>query len=154
VGTTFPVSARGRADLFQCAIGNGWAAAGMLRVLATMKKADEQVQRELQSQMTDLGNWAGEIVAATAKRVVSLRLFFLVTQSTSELIRWYVASPWCRTMTGWSESISMNLISKVNLAGLHFSATLHSKFNPLSIAFQVEPANPHPKSTSSARCHF
>lgn len=41
-----------------------------------MKKADEQVQMKLQSQMTDLGNWAGEIVAATAKRVVSLRLFF------------------------------------------------------------------------------
>jgi hypothetical protein len=37
-----------------------------------MQKANDQVQSELQSQMTDLGNWAREIVEAAAKRMVSL----------------------------------------------------------------------------------
>ncbi|KAJ9121487.1 hypothetical protein QFC22_002103 [Naganishia vaughanmartiniae] len=56
-------------DPWPWATSNGWAAAGMLRVLAMMGKANEQVQNQLQSQMTDLGNWAREIVEATAKRV-------------------------------------------------------------------------------------
>lgn len=43
-----------------------------MRVLATMQKANDQVQSELQSEMTDLGKWAREIVEAAAKRVVSL----------------------------------------------------------------------------------
>ncbi|KAJ9119811.1 hypothetical protein QFC24_005524 [Naganishia onofrii] len=56
-------------DPWPWATSNGWAAAGMLRVLATMQKANDQVQSELQSQMADLGKWAREIVEAAAKRV-------------------------------------------------------------------------------------
>lgn len=54
-------------------LGNGWVAAGMLRVVATMRKADEAVQQGLQSEMADLGMWAKEIIEAASKLVVSTK---------------------------------------------------------------------------------
>ena len=43
-------------------IGNAWAAAGMLRVLGTIKNS--QYANTLKSQQTDLASWVGEIHAA------------------------------------------------------------------------------------------
>jgi hypothetical protein len=43
----------------------------MLRVFATMCKADEAVQLGFQSEKADLGVWAREIVEAASKHVVS-----------------------------------------------------------------------------------
>ncbi|KZV68038.1 Six-hairpin glycosidase [Peniophora sp. CONT] len=42
------------------ATGNGWAAYGMMRVLATLAKSPQSDQ--LSSQKTDLANWVGEIL--------------------------------------------------------------------------------------------
>ena len=50
--------------------GNGWAAAGMLRVLATIIHSNFADQ--LQSERTDLKNWAVEILDRMYHHVVSL----------------------------------------------------------------------------------
>lgn len=52
------------------ATGNAWAAAGMLRVLATMQWSSFAGQ--LISQINDLRSWTTEILAATQSYVVSL----------------------------------------------------------------------------------
>lgn len=49
--------------------GNGWAAAGMLRVLATMKWS--QFSSNLQQQQSDLQNWVEAIMSACQSRMTS-----------------------------------------------------------------------------------
>ena len=49
--------------------GNGWAAAGMLRVLATIKNS--QYASSLESQQSDLADWVIEIQNAMYSRLVS-----------------------------------------------------------------------------------
>ena len=56
--------------------GNGWAAAGMLRVHATLQKADQEMRSRFRSQLTDLGIWALEIIKAAAEHVVSSHIVF------------------------------------------------------------------------------
>lgn len=48
------------------ATGNAWAAAGMLRVLATIKLS--QQASAMSSQTSDLASWVGEIVGASSQR--------------------------------------------------------------------------------------
>ena len=50
--------------------GNGWAAAGMLRVLATIKNS--QYASLMESQQSDLANWVIEIQNAMYSYLVSL----------------------------------------------------------------------------------
>jgi len=50
------------------ATGNGWAAQGMLRVLATMKRSS--MSGSFGSQMSDLQSWIEEILTAAATFVV------------------------------------------------------------------------------------
>jgi rhamnogalacturonyl hydrolase YesR len=51
------------------ATGNAWAAAGMLRVLATLKWS--QFDAAMQSEQNDLRSWAEEILRATNGSLVS-----------------------------------------------------------------------------------
>lgn len=53
------------------ATGNGWAAYGMLRVLATIRKS--QFSDAMSSQRGDLAGWVGEIMEGCKGFVVSLR---------------------------------------------------------------------------------
>jgi hypothetical protein len=59
----------------QCAVsaGNAWAAAGMLRVLGTLKSSS--FSRNFKSQMKDLDNWVSEIHSAMYPHLVRLRQF-------------------------------------------------------------------------------
>ncbi len=54
-------------------IGNAWAAAGMLRVLATIMRS--LWVEEMQKEIKDLHEWSQEIVAAAATRAVSCKDF-------------------------------------------------------------------------------
>lgn len=98
--------------------GNGWAAAGMLRVYATLQKASQDIRSHFQSQITELGSWALEIVQATSAHVVSVRVGFCPLPVT----------PWplSRIRREWSGIISMNRTLKGNLVGLRFWRTQHS----------------------------
>ncbi|GHJ87828.1 hypothetical protein NliqN6_4230 [Naganishia liquefaciens] len=58
-------------DPWPWATSNGWAAAGMLRVHATLQKADQEMRSRFRSQLTDLGIWALEIIKAAAEHVDS-----------------------------------------------------------------------------------
>ncbi|KAJ6496689.1 Six-hairpin glycosidase [Mycena vitilis] len=53
--------------------GNGWAAAGMLRVLATMKNSP--YSKDFSSQQKDLGNWVKEIHTAMFANLDSTNIF-------------------------------------------------------------------------------
>lgn len=52
--------------------GNGWAAAGMLRVLATIKNS--QYANSMKSEQEDLANWVIEIQNEMYSHLVSLNL--------------------------------------------------------------------------------
>lgn len=54
------------------ATGNAWAAWGMARVLATIKKSSFAGQ--MSSQTADLGNWIGEIMTGCQPFIVRLRV--------------------------------------------------------------------------------
>lgn len=54
------------ADCFPARAGNGWAAQGMLRVLASFANQDgDDLQNAFESQARDLGDWVKEIVERT-----------------------------------------------------------------------------------------
>ncbi|KAJ6547575.1 Six-hairpin glycosidase-like protein [Mycena capillaripes] len=53
--------------------GNGWAAAGMLRVLATMKNSP--YSKDFSNQQKDLGNWVKEIHTAMFANLDSTNIF-------------------------------------------------------------------------------
>jgi rhamnogalacturonyl hydrolase YesR len=63
------VEGSGTSDSGLWATGNAWAAMGMLRVLATMKRS--QYAGSMGSQMTDLQNWTEEILTAIQGYIVS-----------------------------------------------------------------------------------
>ena len=51
------------------ATGNGWATSGMLRVAATIQRSE--FKDDMQDQVNNLGNWAGEIISAAKSRTTS-----------------------------------------------------------------------------------
>lgn len=53
--------------------GNGWAAAGMLRVLMTMRQSE--FANTFKSEQTDLGNWVQEIHAGIYPHLVSFQRY-------------------------------------------------------------------------------
>jgi hypothetical protein len=55
-------------------LGNGWAAAGMLRVLGTIKNS--QYAHSMKNEQTDLTNWVKEIQGGMYGVLVSLRAAF------------------------------------------------------------------------------
>jgi hypothetical protein len=55
-------------------LGNGWAAAGMLRVVATMKNSP--YSKDFSSQQKDLASWVKEIHTAMFANIVRLCLAF------------------------------------------------------------------------------
>lgn len=59
----------GTSDSGEWATGNAWAAAGMVRVLATIKQSS--FAGSMESQMGDLQNWAGDILGAAQNYIVS-----------------------------------------------------------------------------------
>jgi hypothetical protein len=59
-----------RANSRLSSIGNGWAAAGMLRVLATIKNSN--LADQFQSEQTDLKNWVVEILDGMYRHRVSV----------------------------------------------------------------------------------
>lgn len=56
--------------------GNGWAAAGMLRVVATIQNSP--YADEYSAQTANLTSWVVEIVEAAFKTQQRVRLFFLL----------------------------------------------------------------------------
>jgi rhamnogalacturonyl hydrolase YesR len=60
------------------ATGNAWAAAGMLRVLATIQQSC--FQSEMTSQQSDLQQWIGEILDAVWSYQVSVVSFAVLEQ--------------------------------------------------------------------------
>ena len=59
--------------------GNAWAAAGMLRVLGTLKSST--FSRDFKGQIKDLGNWVAEIHNAMYPHLV--RLYQSLTRHVS-----------------------------------------------------------------------
>lgn len=93
-----------------------------------MRKADEAVQRGLQSEMADLEVWAKEIIEAASKHVVS-----------AQMLPWWADKPivclhrdFYRIPMGWSESTLMNQISRANHAGQRFWLIRHSESGDIS----------------------
>ncbi|KAJ7155952.1 Six-hairpin glycosidase-like protein [Mycena crocata] len=66
-------SADGANDEGHWSTGNGWAAAGMLRVLATMKNSP--YAKDFNNQQKDLGNWVKEIHSAMFANIDSTNIF-------------------------------------------------------------------------------
>ncbi|BGP19350.1 hypothetical protein JCM10213_006856 [Rhodosporidiobolus nylandii] len=64
------------------ATGNGWAAAGMLRVLATLAN-NKEYQEPYSSQSSDIAGWVGEIVEAAWAQPMSGGLFHNYLNDTS-----------------------------------------------------------------------
>ncbi|KAK7014853.1 Six-hairpin glycosidase-like protein [Favolaschia claudopus] len=60
-------------DFGHWSTGNGWAAAGMLRVLATMKNSP--FSKSFSSQQRDLGNWVKEIHSAMFAHIDNTNIF-------------------------------------------------------------------------------
>ncbi|KAJ9111582.1 hypothetical protein QFC20_002557 [Naganishia adeliensis] len=97
-------------DPWPWATSNGWVAAGILRVIATMRKADEAVQRGLQSEMADLEVWAKEIIEAASKHV-----------DTNGMVREYIDEP---DFEGESCGTALLAYSAYRLAQLDISQEL------------------------------
>ena len=57
---------------FGLSLGNGWAAAGMLRVLATMRQSE--YANTFKNEQKDLSSWVQEIHAGVYKHLVSVTL--------------------------------------------------------------------------------
>ena len=73
-------------------LGNGWAAAGMLRVIATMRQSE--YSNTFKNEQKDLGNWVKEIHSSMYKHLVSpyLRILpsiHLIRTSPSRIKRTY-----------------------------------------------------------------
>ena len=78
------------------ATGNAWAAMGMLRVLATIKKS--QYAGDMQQQQVDLQNWIEAILSATNGYIVSSVLPFAAASRAHGCC--------CRTRADCSTTIS------------------------------------------------
>ena len=66
------------------ALGNGWAAAGMLRVLGTIKNS--QYAKSMKNEQTDLANWVIEIQDGMYGVLVSFSTSFPIR--VTSLIYW------------------------------------------------------------------
>ena len=111
--------------------GNAWAAAGMLRVLGTLKSS--HFSRNFSNQIKDLGNWVTEIHTAMYPYLVRLPQPLCITLSPNACVRPFHSKPMvCSRTTQMRASITISTTHRAARCLLlpstasHFSLAIRS----------------------------